>query len=450
MRRAIEHSSPDRIAGALFDLKMRQFERGRILGLTNRYSTNTVNTLSRDIRANPSRIDESNLSQYIAVSTVLHNFDGWGFISRSLDALISGDKYSSVHLAYYAQLRAVMSIFAGEGLGVFSDLHVWFTKTGAVEHNPNNIRVGTHALANEGFKKWTRLKKKSNRILDVIGVEGVSLKEWIRVAMLGPGAIAMSQVTEDWLRSWGMDLRTLGNDHKLRNLASYRPQNVPPQSPLQIHSSIESLTAIWSLLKPSTFGGFEVMDRYLLRNAMERTYRLTRNAAPTGPNYAAFVNRTVDNLPRPIAVQSAAFLKRFLTRELLPDEPHLFQQARQQGLVGNSELVPIPVIARAVMLLRLATAVTSEMLEAKTVRSSDLDFWWELQGSNCGLWGHGGLAGAQIADLWEDIEIVLTDVRNWLNANPGTDTLDVRRSLSTELWELSKFQLPALWGMWRE
>lgn len=102
------------------------------------------------------------------------------------------------------------------------------------------------------------------------------------------------------------------------------------------------------------------------------------------------------------------------------------------------------------MLLRLATAVTSELLNAKTVRSSDLDFWWELQGRNCGLWGSGGLAGAQIADLWEDIEIVLTDVSAWLNANPlSTDALDVRRSLSTELWELSKFQLAGLWGIWR-
>ena len=46
----------------------------------------------------------------LAATGPSHCLDGWTFLSRALAALLSGDTHTTRHLAYYAQLRAALSL----------------------------------------------------------------------------------------------------------------------------------------------------------------------------------------------------------------------------------------------------------------------------------------------------------------------------------------------------
>ena len=87
-------------------------------------------------------IDGSSLAEYIACSIPLHLADGWTFLARGLDAIKAGDSDSAIHMAYYAELRAAMSLLAGDGVGVFRSRHV------AIEAN-----YATSDLVNLGTTK---------------------------------------------------------------------------------------------------------------------------------------------------------------------------------------------------------------------------------------------------------------------------------------------------------
>jgi hypothetical protein len=60
------------------------------------------------------------LAQYIAASSILHCADGWSYLGRAINCLLKGDPHRVVHLAYYAELRAALSLLASEAIGVFS------------------------------------------------------------------------------------------------------------------------------------------------------------------------------------------------------------------------------------------------------------------------------------------------------------------------------------------
>ncbi len=63
-------------------------------------------------------VPTQDIIEVIAVRGPLHAIDGWSYFSRSLSALLSGDPHAARHLAYYAELRASLSILASTGIGV--------------------------------------------------------------------------------------------------------------------------------------------------------------------------------------------------------------------------------------------------------------------------------------------------------------------------------------------
>ena len=96
---------------------------GLWLGKRNRYKQSCMKQLSADFRPG-ARVSHRHLSEYIAASAVVHNFDGWSYLGRALGSLLVGDQDGARHLAYYAELRAAMAVLASEGIGVFGNEHV--------------------------------------------------------------------------------------------------------------------------------------------------------------------------------------------------------------------------------------------------------------------------------------------------------------------------------------
>src|ERR1700685_1183046 len=97
---------------------LRRFARQyKWVGTTNRYSLDTVGKISSDSSAGGKIRNPRHLSQYIAASCILHCSDGWSYLGKAIMSLLRGDPHRCRHLAYYAELRAVMSLVATEGIG---------------------------------------------------------------------------------------------------------------------------------------------------------------------------------------------------------------------------------------------------------------------------------------------------------------------------------------------
>src|ERR1700722_6306108 len=90
--------------------------KSRWVGKTNRYASDTVDRLALDTKS-PSLLRTTHLAQYISASSILHCADGWSYLGRAISCLLTGDPHRVVHLAYYAELRAALSLLASEGIG---------------------------------------------------------------------------------------------------------------------------------------------------------------------------------------------------------------------------------------------------------------------------------------------------------------------------------------------
>src|SRR5205085_2086646 len=75
--------------------------------------------------------DVNTLADYLALSTWSHAFDGWRYLSKSALSLLRGARSVALHMAYYAELRAALSILAGAGIGIVDYNHFGLTSAGS-------------------------------------------------------------------------------------------------------------------------------------------------------------------------------------------------------------------------------------------------------------------------------------------------------------------------------
>jgi len=67
-------------------------------------------------------LTDAQMISLVAACGPNHCLDGWSYLSRSVSALVARDGHSAKHMAYYAQLRAAMSMLAVSGVGIFNGL----------------------------------------------------------------------------------------------------------------------------------------------------------------------------------------------------------------------------------------------------------------------------------------------------------------------------------------
>ena len=113
-----------------------------------------------------------------------------------------------------------------------------------------------------------------------------------------------------------------------------------------------------------------------------------------------------------------------------------------------SGLRPLAVIARAILLLRLASAACDDLLQNSGIGTPDIEFWWKRVGLETGLW-ELGQEPDQITDLWADIQETLETVDSWMaNTTTASKTMyKAKRELSLELSYLRDFHRVGLWAV---
>ena len=374
----------------------------------------------------PSTIDGVMLAEYLAASIPLHVVDGWVFLARAFDSIKSGDRNTAMHLAYYAELRAAMSLLASEGVGVFNMCHV------AIDQNYETKiwnRKGTHVVTWNLLKAWANDRSRVQTLLNAVKVELRTIDEWIGETV--PTQTVKHLVAKDWLESWSVDIGAFEADREYRNHASYRPSTISPKSMVALNTAteiIDPLLKTWGALEPSSDSGGAAIDQVLLFRALTLAHN---QSSLNQKNWFAFVDR-LDN----VASES---LQTYLKNSI--------NQKNDVLTWADNSKYPPPaqsVLARATLLLRIANGVCARHLADAGVAKQDLQFWWTGYGKNGGLWPDGDELDS-FADLWTEVYYALDDIEDELDSDsPLGTTYDLSQVLGPKL-VLTQFSRVPLW-----
>jgi hypothetical protein len=168
-----------------------------------------------------------------------------------------------------------------------------------------------------------------------------------------------------------------------------------------------------------------------LREALEFAYPIYRPGGIVGsPAFGA----EIDGWP----VTPSSDLAKFLKRENEPDKHYLLQRAAMRA----STFEPQPIIARAILLLRLASAECAALLRAASVAMPDLSYWWKEE-----LQNHGILDPPSVNDwpeLWDDVGAAKELIEDWLAVEPDPTQFRAVRFIAEHV-AVSQFHRCGLW-----
>ncbi|MCY3772551.1 MAG: hypothetical protein OXG98_11105 [Gemmatimonadetes bacterium] len=381
------------------------------------------------------------MAQYIAASITLHANDGWSYLGRAIGCLLTGDTHRALHLAYYAELRAAMSLLAGFGIGIFDHQH--FIVAQANSTAKLHTRLGTHRMVWLALEEWAKLPSSGKIFAELVRPEGYDLDEWFQ---LHGGASKLAPQARAWFLQWGMDLRLASKDRYARNESSYRPDGVPITWQADPTLCLNFVRDMWTLLEPSSTSSFEQIDRHIFRLSIERYFRgLTGKPNATGdPAFVALVGKTVSRLGLPHSAEKR--IKDFLCRKVSAADPLVFRYSSH--LPGTPETDALAVVSRAVLLLRLATGSAHRLLQRTSINAKDLAFWWQSLGENRGIWPPG-TPPAEPYDLWADVKESLDAVAQIEEkSRPPLDSFSsIATGLAPQLTVLASHERVGIWGL---
>lgn len=300
----------------------------------------------------------------VAGEQVSHLTEAWQYMGAAVRAVLCNAGDNATHFAYYAQLRAVLSIFAGSGI------RVSLGKSFLIDEHGNGVPFSligagnrTHPLVWSLWDEWV----KTEYAHDLMGknmpvISGISLSD---LALIPSSSGAL-------LGAWGYDLARGEKDHKARNTASYNAKSRFP-SPSIGAETVDLVRRIWTLLMDN--GGGVVFDATLVRYFVER---YLTSAVEQGVREARVVDRksilerVIDQTSANTGV-SKSTLEEVFRAEV---DTQLFEHA------SAPETKVVNVVSRALFLLRIATLALADGLGAGANQhcKSWLVYWLESGG----------------------------------------------------------------------
>ena len=366
------------------------------------------------------------LAEYVAYSVPLHVADGWSFLARALDAVKAGDRDSAIHMAYYAELRAAMSLLASEGIGIFNRRHVAVgTNSTATDWQGS----GTHQATWQLMDAWGNDPKRSATVLDAIRVEGRTISEWFDEAQILPSVQHI--VAGRWLKEWSLDIDIFRKDRDLRNRVSYRPTKIVdnPNSGTDFKpQAIDPIIRTWEPLAPSGDQGGAFVDWDLLALALS-------HARDRTPSKLGIWHRFIDQQLPSASLRLQSYLKDFQGGEY-----DVLERAKEKTPPPTADAV----LARATLLLRIANAVCAQRLNQASVFKEDLRFWWDRLGQDSGFWTHG-TEPEHFSDLWDDVESSIGSLKGAMQNHPPPVTMSTVHQIAGPVVPLTQCSRTLFW-----
>ena len=159
--------------------------------------------------------------------------------------------------------------------------------------------------------------------------------------------------------------------------------------------------------------------------------------------YGERVARMFDSMGN---VSARVETEKFVKFESEPAASRLLLDAN--GTVGPDHLEHSKqVLARATLLLRLATGTVSDLLRTSGLDfEEELEFWWNGDSVRRRLWSEG-VAPESFADLWIDVETALEDAGEWLKSGKEISHWGFWNDSGRAGWTLSTVERAFLWGL---
>lgn len=413
----------------------RYLSRGRWLGKENKF---VINRVSGNI-ATPK--DRKHLGEYIASTIPLHLYDGWTYLGQALTSYVRGASGLSIHLGYYAELRAAMSLLSAQGIAVFNfDNYVVFD-SGEIKRLNKGLK--THDAAWLFVENWAKQQDSADYVGQIIAPRSISLVDWINIM---PGVSNWKPLGEDMLLGFGLDLKNSYEDRRSRNRVTYRPTTLHYVEQEDIKDRIYYAIDLIRSLQPVGKSGELHVDQYILRLVIERAFQSTTGLFPS-QSYQLYQANVKAMLDRNIQDQvSRNFLDMFLLRIPPFDfEPDFLIEAGISDPTVSSKL-HLQVLGRAALLLRVATGATRDFMNRAGIKLSDVDFWWNDIGVQIGLAEH--LQGTVNAlEVWPEIVLALDEMDEWLDDGGDAlgeffDVFGASFNLASNLGIMSALSLP--------
>lgn len=363
-------------------------------------SGKTIQTLGEARRY----LTPAQLTDLVSACGPTHCMDGWGYLSRSVSALVARDGHSAKHMAYYAQLRAAMSILSVSGVGIFNCVNFCVDANGAIHNldrtSETRFGKGTHAIVWPALDAWFRIDANAERFLTSIILHGSTLKDALN--SIWPSRQPASIVVP-LINAWAFDLN-IGSKHRhQRNISSYSAHDLN-EIPCSFRDEMKFLSETWSLLEPSAPSGFVHLDTHMLRRMFQMVHQRD-NLRLKAADRVLLKNG-------PIAIRYDELeptLKQAIHSEFLLEEPGVGEPLIFSHAFANGS-TPRAMISRAVLLLRAATAMNALTLNEAGFSQdrSEIRPWLDP------LLIHRGIVAAddlpdRMADLWDSTKYAVED-----------------------------------------
>lgn len=441
---AIQFADPQKVVDCLITLKANALPGNEWLNNHNHYKIRATNKLYGVHRAALTPPNPNDLKDYISASTLIHCLDGWSYLSQAMSSYLEGEDAGSLHLAYYAELRAVLSFLACQGIGVFDAEHYYlhndgrcikFNRTGDFNHP---TRSGTHRISWSIMSSWSAHPGNAFYLLNNIKVKNISLSDWLDVFLGQPATVALSStaMVGKLFRIWCMDITKLEQDRNVRNFSSYRPQRISPYHLVDFSDRLRSVWNLNQLLEPSgPSSKFTMLDILILKEVLVMAFRDILSSA--GDPYDKRIKDTCNAL----GVSDDSVISALQTEN---DIHEIFREGSLEAINEQDQIFPISVICRALLMLRIASMASDDVRNQAGIVKNDLAFWLsEIMNTN----GLGDFAStAEISDLWQDKKDAIAEIGVLLSGAPVTMT-GANRSNGFEIWQLKKMQSAGLWGL---
>lgn len=339
----------------------------------------------------------------LARNQIMHMAESWRYLGSAMTAFLNNSDGNAIHLAYYAELRATMSLFAGSGILIRNGNNGYIDSSGALQSFNNatyrdtlgNIKIiqsPTHKITWGLWEHWS----KSNYAKDILD-KGIILYKTtpqnidLRLISGKIGTLATNNI----LNSWGTDLLQLQDDHNARNLHSYQAYWSDKPLTKRNQSDIDYIKSLWKLLLPQDYNQegmhFDVaMIKHVL-NEIDKGNSETEDEAQE-------LTKAQDELSKYIYDHLGIREETFQSiMEQTEYDLSLFELANDP--VGNIRNV----LSRAVFLCRIAKLSVELNLKAHSNGYSWILYWLQ----HVGVWNPDQVENPY--DLFEDYENALSD-----------------------------------------
>lgn len=306
----------------------------------------------------------------LAVDALVHLTEGWRFLSAALSSMLSNAPAQAVHFAYYAELRATISLLSSHGMRISNRNNSYLAQGGASKTNVPWRNAATHTVVWPLWEAWAKTPAAEALLLDQLKILPSVTVGDLKASV---GRIAANPT----LTRWALDL-ALGKEHKARNEASYETPMARASLQSMQASDFEFVRDLWALAEPTGFGlRFEQeLVRYLVNAELNDESVAADEAARI-----AWKRRLIDDLERTTGTP----------RETLES---FFESGASASTIFpiafDPAVKPVNMIARAFFLLRLANLVPSSAISKYPATSAKewLKDWLEHAGlfdSNTGV-----------------------------------------------------------------